>query len=116
MNILKAFKKVAKSRKYNIVTSSPVQPVKLVYNHNIASHTIGAVFVNTSVIPQLTQLSVKEKEKILIEQLKKEQNISKVKIKKQLSSMSEEQRQALNKRFFDGLEWINAKERGEAAR
>ena len=30
--------------------------------------------------------------------------------------MSEEQRQALDKRIFGGHEWINAKERGESAR
>ena len=42
--------------------------------------------------------------------------MSKDKIKKYIAKMSEEQRSNLHKKFFDGLPWKNAAERGELAR
>ena len=39
---------VGKDANFEMVTSNAIQPILLSYEHNVASHTIAYIFVNTS--------------------------------------------------------------------
>ena len=84
----KAFLQHEDHSSYEVITSDSIQPVTLLYKHKVVTHSIAAIFVNTTCIPQMAQLNTKEREKILISELKKEHNMSKDKIKKYISQMT----------------------------
>ena len=84
----KAFEQLAEEQKIELTQSNPIQSVDLFYSHNMITHSIAVVFVNTTCLSSMGQLSSKEKEKALISELKKEHNVSKDKIKKYIANMT----------------------------
>ena len=49
----KAFLKHEYESNFEVITSDCIQPVSLFYRHNVVTHQIAVIFVNTTCIPQL---------------------------------------------------------------
>ena len=96
--------------------NNTLQPVKLFYEHAIATHDLAVIFVNTGCTSVLEGQSTELHEAAMMHYYMRAMDCSEEMAREDLANLSSEDRAELEEYCCKGITWSNATERGEIAR
>ena len=96
--------------------SSTLQPIKLFYEHHVATHDLAVIFVNTACSSVLEGESEEQQEVAMAKHYMRARDCSEEQAHEDVANLSADDRAELQDACCKPLPWHNAVERGELAR